>query len=598
MFIDLKHGEENTDDFDVDSATPFKYLRDIGPDGRLPPGQTTVEALDALGDAMVDPNPNNSDPKPEQTSTIPTIYTYWAQFIDHELTARTDRDTEVSNITAANLTPLDRSTVENKLLNRRTPALELDAVYGDGLPGAHGIKTRLSRLRRIDLAGRLRDGAKLRIGKNVVTTKVGDPKTDPTAGLPVGTVPPPTDDLHRDLPRIGQLLDLGVVKLEDFPEELRKQDTFRKRAFIADPRNDENLVVAQFHVAMLRFHNAVVDWLRFKGLRVDPPGHNDLFEDAQRLVRWTFQWLVVNDFMKTLLKPEVVDAVVKSRASAYFQRAGDHREPYMPLEFSVACYRFGHSMVREFYDYNRNFGRRTEDEVVTPGFVIPNASLSLLFLFTGKSARPFGADPKAAPNSLPHNWIIEWPRFDGSTNLSQRTTRKIDTHLEPTLGVLPNEGQTAPGPDIKTLLQQLARRNLRRGFHLSLPTGQALATALDIPPLTSAQLSTGNAPNVATALTKGNFLERTPLWFYTLKEAEVLEGGNRLGPLGSRIVAETLIGVLLADPESYLVKNPMWDPSKPVFGTGGPLKLADGRTIKKISDLLEFAGVRPPAGQT
>lgn len=589
MFIDFKHGDDGiSEDFDPDSSTPFRYLiKDVGAAGQLPVGQTTVDALDKLGDAMVDAATEDplQEPKPDQSSKIPTIYTYWAQFIDHELTARTDRDTTVANITpdAAKLVPADRALVERALFNRRTPALELDCVYGEGLPGLHGVKSRLAKGRRFDLASKLRDGAKLRIGTAEVTN-------DGETGQPLGPVPPLANDLNRDLPRIGALLDLGLVKPEDFPEALRKLPTFRKRAFIADPRNDENLVVAQFHVALLRFHNAVVDALRFKGPRFDPPGHSDLFEDAQRLTRWTFQWLVVNDFMKTLLKPEVVESVIASRAKTYFKRAGESKDPYMPLEFSVACYRFGHSMIREFYDYNRNFGRKTEQEApIVPGFVRPNASLNLLFLFTGKNANPFAG----LADTLPHNWIIEWPRFDGSTELSLRTTRKIDTHIEAPLGTLLNEGAGA-APPVDVLLKQLARRNLRRGYLLALPTGQALATALDIPPLTAAEIGAGNKPAVDAALQAGGFLERTPLWFYTLKEAELLEGGERLGPLASRVVAETLIGALLADPESYLVKKPDWNPSQGIIGTGGPLKLRSGRTIQKIADLLEFAGVKPP----
>ena len=72
------------------------------------------------------------------------IYTYWSQFIDHELTARTDRTSEVSDITVdvADLKPVDRTTVEKDLLNRRTPALELDCLYGDGIPGQCGEKSR------------------------------------------------------------------------------------------------------------------------------------------------------------------------------------------------------------------------------------------------------------------------------------------------------------------------------------------------------------------------------------------------------------------------------------------------------------------------
>ena len=126
------------------------------------------------------------------------------------------------------------------------------------------------------------------------------------------------------------------------------------------------------------------------------------------------------------------------------------------------------------------------------------------------------------------------------------------------------------------------------------PGIMAVAHALGVEPLSRDELSQDSSENMKQALEQGGFFERTPLWFYVLKEAEVREGGERLGEVGSRLVAETVIGVLLNDPESYLSKDASWDPSKKTPGSGGPLKLSDGRTIKKIGDLLEFAGVKPP----
>lgn len=159
--------------------------------------------------------------------------------------------------------------------------------------------------------------------------------------------------------------------------------------------------------------------------------------------------------------------------------------------------------------------------------------------------------------------------------------------------MLANEGNPPPPLDarINELLKHLARRNLRRGYQPSLPTGQALARVSGAQPLSADELRQGNGDALNQALEEGGFLERTPLWFYILKEAEVREGGERLGELGSRIVAETIIGVLLADPESYLSRNPDWNPSQPTPEAGGPLQLPDGRNIETISDLLRFSGV-------
>jgi hypothetical protein len=630
MFFELKHGgqalvqvtdsksealakradivtpQQAGDDFDPDTMTPFRYLIDTA-DARdlLPVSPDTVKALDDLGAALIQPPlDDRQDDNPD--STIPPIFTYWSQFIDHELTARTDRTSEVSDITLDDVNLKPAAKVEQNLFNRRTPALELDCLYGDGPPGSYGDRVRKARDRNVQLARKMRDGAKMRIGVAEVVNagptrrgqNAGDPPVpNPDAGKPVGPLPPPATDLNRDLPRIGALLALGVVKPDDFPESLRNNPTFEQRAFIGDPRNDENLVVAQFHVALLRFHNAVVDWLLYKDPRPDRRNTEELFEDARRIVRWTFQWLTVNQFLKTVLQPDVVDRVLEERAPLYQKRLKGHGVPYMPLEFSVACYRFGHTMVRNVYDYNRNFGRKPEGG---PGFAIPNASLNLLFLFTGKSPRPFGGNTQ----TLPHNWIIEWDRFDGtsehdgSDGQPARLARKLDTHLAPRLGAMPNEGND-PIADasadeqarINGLLKHLARRNLRRGYQLSMPTGQALARAAGVEPLTKEELGKDNNNDVNAAMQKGDFFERTPLWFYILKEAETRGEGQRLGPLGSRIVAETIIGVLLNDPESYLSRDRNWDPSKSTPGAGGPLKLPNGRTIGAISDLLRFAGV-------
>lgn len=599
--------EQAGDGFDPDTMTPFRYMIETDrAEDLLPVGLETVRALDALGEAMAAVRPPAravDDPDVNPDSAIPPVFTYWSQFIDHELTARTDRDESVSDITVddAALKPADRRTVERALLNRRTPALELDCVYGDGPPGRLGRWLRHRRERNLALARRLRDGARMRVGTAEVVT---DPQ-----GRPVGAVPPREDDLERDLPRIGVLLAAGVVRGEDFPETLRDSPTFEQRAFIGDPRNDENLVVAQFHVAMLRFHNAVVDWLQADDPHRDGRDVDGLFEDARRIVRWTFQWLTVNQFLRTLLRPDVLDRVLAEGAPLYRRRLGDARGPYMPIEFSAACYRFGHSMVRNVYDYNRNFGR--QEGAGQP--LLPTATLDLLFLFTGQSRTPFDPSRESPPTPptpkvLPHNWIIEWDRFDGSSprggddGQPARFARKIDTQLAPRLGDMPNEGAPDEGaPEgaeeaernarFLKLLKHLARRNLRRGYQLSLPTGQALAREIGVRPLTRDEVGGGDVPGVRQALEQGGFLDRTPLWFYVLKEAEVREGGRRLGEVGSRVVAETFVGVLLADPESYLSQARAWNPSQPTPRTRRPVELPDGRAIATIHDLLVFAGV-------
>ena len=296
-----------------------------------------------------------------------------------------------------------------------------------------------------------------------------------------------------------------------------------------------------------------------------------MFERARQLTRWHYQWLVANDYLKTVTLPGVADKILLGGNKHYSPR---HGEVYMPLEFSVAGYRFGHSMVRAVYDYNRNFGR--------PGRSLPNASFFLLFLFTGNARRPFGG----ATDVLPFNWIIEWDRmvFKGD-RFPDHFARKIETRLAPPLRDLSNRGND-PGlpPAAVQILKRLATSNLLRGYLLALPTGQAVAEAMGVPVLSDDQLQQDNNAVVNDALRDGGFLERTPLWYYLLKEAEVHASGNSLGELGSRIVCETLIGQLRADPDSYLNEGRGWTPDQGV-------RLANGDPIVTIADFLRFAGV-------
>jgi hypothetical protein len=123
-----------------------------------------------------------------------------------------------------------------------------------------------------------------------------------------------------------------------------------------------------------------------------------------------------------------------------------------------------------------------------------------------------------------------------------------------------------------------------RGYLLSLPTGQSMAQAMGVPVLSETELRQNNSDAVNAALEQGGFLQRTPLWYYVLKEAEVRANGNSLGDLGSRLVCETIIGLLVNDRNSYLNQRGGWDPSEGV-------KLDNGDPIVTIRDFLTFAGV-------
>lgn len=506
-------------------STPFGYLfpelADNFPAAHLDaePAEQTVRALKALGAAMVEqPAGDGGD------STLPPILTYWGQFVDHDLTANTDRNDDIS-ITLDELRPLRPQQVVEQLVNLREPRLNLDSVYGNG-PKASGQPEQVPY-----------DGNKFVIGEQLTET------SRPIPGF--------------DLPRVD------------------------REAQIGDGRNDENLIVAQLHVAFLKFHNNVVDWLAERGV--------DDFERARELTTWHYQVATVENFLKQIADPNIVDGLLDGTIPPVFQP--DEANPFMPLEFSVAAYRFGHSMVRGAYDWNQNFGAPVDGGTNTRN----DATLEQLFRFTGRgglSARPDEPNP-----TLPDNWPAQFERLTGAepkpddleNRFQNRVARKIDTHLAPPLADLLNEGNDAAteSEQIRRLLKRLAVRNLLRGYRLAIPTGQSVAAELGVVPLTSTKLTAGGGPVADALLDNPELLRDTPLWFYVLKEAELSEfgDGNRLGPVGSRIVAETFIGQLKADPASYLRKN--FDPSN-----DGVTK-EDGGEVRTIIDFLQFAGMHP-----
>jgi hypothetical protein len=529
-----------------DATTSFDYLlRGLAarhPESHLPEGEHLDETRDALmrlGAAMIEPA---VPPTPSRDSTIPSIYTYWGQFIDHDITLNTNGpddgtgphgDQALGDVVSEPFRTFEPGVVRRSLHNGRVPLLDLDSLYGSGprFEGENDYGTTRSE------AAYVPGSPKLRLGR--ISTE------------PIGqfSLVAPGDDPQRDLPR-------------------STEPGSERMPLIPDSRNDENLVVAQFHVAMIRFHNAAVDWVADH----EPwfaTTERELFDRAQQLVRFHCQWLVVNDYLRTLTKPGVLDSVLATGPSL-FRPA---RRVAMPLEFAVAAFRFGHSMVRGAYDFNVNFTRNG------PGGV---ATLEDLFRFTGNGGlAPEGLGPFPA---LPSNWPVEWSRLtDKGDPATFRMARKIDPFLADGLGDMLNEGNAAAEP-IRALLKHLAQRNLLRGYMLAIPTGEAVAAELRARPLTPEQLRRNASPEVVAAL---DALDGTPLWYYVLKEAEVQGNGNFLGEVGSRILVETFTYLLRLDDESFMRRPGRdWTPAQGV-------RFEDRRLITTLPDLLAFAGVFP-----
>jgi hypothetical protein len=491
----------------------------------LPTSRQTRDALVDLGRTMHDPgSPNPPD------SSIPAAYTYFGQFVDHDSTLETtssgtgQTEGDLAALLAENLAPLALEAITDTLRNLRTGTLDLDTVYGPPAP---------------------RDDDEMELG--IVTALGNQP-------IPGARPARAQDDPFQDLPR----------------EPRSSVNAHDRAALIGDPRNDENLIVAQLHVAFLRAHNELVR----QGKR---------FAQAQRLLRQHYQHLVVHDFLPRIADQHIVDNILQHGNQFYKPR---QRGFFMPLEYTVAAFRFGHTMVRAGYRFNLNGG----------------LSLAQLFELTALKGQLFPTGPPPPPPegypTLPENAIIEWENIIDAGGGGPQPARPLDTQLVEPLFELRNlTGGIEPGDGAR-----LAVRNLLRGYLLRMPTGQAVARALGRAPLTPAQIEAvanqvplrpDPPPGTETqvdVLRRAGFLERTPLWYYILAEAaapqtagagEAAGGGReRLGPVGSTLVAEVLIGLVRRSKDSILDRA-HWRPSLPSTQPGK----------FELVDLLRFAKV-------
>lgn len=448
--------------------------------------------LGNLGDLMGNPLRETAP-----DSNIPAGFTYFGQFVDHDVTF------DVSST-------INSATDANTINNMRTPALDLDSLYGRG-PALEPY------LYSFPSAGP--DTAiKFQLGTNSPGTPGGPGGSAGIGGMQIQT--------DFDVPRIHNPLNPAASS---------------NTAIIGDPRNDENLIITQFHHTMLKFHNQVVDLLVLAAFS------GDIFVEAKKIVTHHYQWAVVNDFLKRVCGTTAVNNALAGVVAAV-------GSPFrMPVEFAVAAYRFGHSMIRDNYWVNFRF---------------PFASLAEVFQFNRNPNLP-----------VLSQWVVDFNAFfdTGVVVPVNNKARKIDS-------VLANGLESIPGGS--GIMAILATRNLRRGLALGLPSGQAMAISFGIPPLTTAQLTQGLPPDEIILLNAsgGILLQKTPLWYYVLREANVLGAGNKLGPVGAKIVADTFVRMLKRDATSYLNVPGGFTPMLPSVSAGN----------FTVADLVIFAGVTQP----
>jgi hypothetical protein len=409
-----------------------------------------LETLKALAGAMIE-RPGTFNP----STTIPAGFTYFGQFVDHDLTFDPT-------------STLGRRNLPGELPDFRSPRLDLDSLYGSGpMDDAFMYDWETDEDR----------GVKLLVGHN--------PKR-----------PEGPEFTAEDLPRNEQ-----------------------ERALTGDPRNDENVIIAQLALLFIRFHNKVVDLVRTEN--GDNMSSAELFVEAQQRVRWHYQWIVKHEFLPLIVSNDLVD--VQPSHFRWNRETG----PPMPVEFAVAAFRFGHSMVRNDYKLNDRH---------------PNVPVFVPRVKSGPTLEGF--------RRLRRELEIEWKHFfpiDPATR--PQMSMRIDASLAEQLAHLPPDGALLPF------------LNLRRGNALGLPRGDAVAKKLEVTPLSKAELLAA-LPRNADERAREYVVDQSPLWYYVLSEARARgDGGLRLGPTGGRIVAEVINGLLQADPNSYVSVNPGWTPT-------------------------------------
>ena len=482
---------------DAADAPPFRFSR-MGPSGA---GKQIGEGAALKVGREMAAGGGGSGP-------IPAGFTYLGQFIDHDLTF--DKTTVM----------LGQNVSPAQMLQGRSPALDLDSLYGAGPGDPESAKF-------------YKDDRHLKMGKTLAA-----------GGFP--------GKAGFDLPRgLG-----NTVKK-------------KRKAVIPDPRNDENLAVAQTHLAMIRFHNRIVDTLPSSV----PPAQR--FATARELAVKHYQWMIRTDYLPRICAPGIVKNVFDNGRKVFEKNAVPTDVPTMPLEFSVAAFRLGHSMIRAAYNWNKAFD-------------FDSGILEWLFIFSA------GGGDLGFNERLAADWTADFRRLYDFTEANKpglkappgRSNRamRIDTTLVDPLKTLPPEtfgGNTNMPFDDKR--RNLAFRNLMRARMVKLATGQQMATfmknrGVNVTKLTKAQIRDGKNGADLSLLTQSQreaFLKDTPLWFYVLREAEF--GGGRLKGVGGRIVAETFHRAIEGS-EHSIVRDTAFKPS-----------LGPNNSTFRMVDLLLFA---------
>ncbi|MDQ6434249.1 peroxidase family protein [Mesorhizobium sp. LHD-90] len=496
--------------------------------------ERTQEAISAISSRMLGPI------DPSDVSDIPSAFTYFGQFVFHDMV--------FSRIFGAPA----REVGERPMRNASSGSIDLSGLYGRGpVVDPH-----------------LYDWASA-TDPTLCRFPLGLPAvSDRTVNLPVdGTV-----ERARDLPRIDGAGGYMSVCGRKAPY----------RPLVADPRNDDNLILSQLHCTLMQVHNRLID-VQMKRQAVSP---KDAFERARAYLTSAYRRVVVDDYLRRILFGPVWEHFFKGED---FHGPGlASLEPLadLPLEFSFGASRFAHAMVRDRYRVNQTFDGDPS---------------SLREVLSFSSQRPNGDVPIRA------NWAVDWHRFaelGGAGDLVK--ARRISPFLTYELAVVKHAA------DLDGTPRSIAFMDCWRCYHLGLPSGQRVAAAVaaalprecgEVKVLTGSdmlptqkcrQRHSFHAAELERALqAHPQFLEETPLSYYVLQEASLLgDDGNHLGPVGSYVIAATVAAALFNASDSEIHVQLPWAVKPRTLA--GLLSLADERLVpdETLNGYLERT-VRP-----
>jgi len=350
---------------------------------------------------------------------------------------------------------------------------------------------------------------------------------------------------------LGQTEALSSPRIPSTPDDFYRRDW---KPMLADPRNDQHLIIAQLHIVFLQFHNRMVDHLKRDVFAEQALPNETIFETARRLTVSHYQWIVRNEFVKYFVLPDVLRDL-EQNGPRLFKTNGTM--PALPIEFTQAAFRFGHSVVQRQYEINQWVGLVRLSDLVRK---------------------------KERNAALPANRVVDWDRFTKTWGGNANFAENIDPLISEDMFDLPAAAMPVPWTINPPPLPEMT---LVRGSRVGLPSGQEACRLAGLSPLRDEQVGFDRDDNGFLGARGLN--EKTPLWYYLLREAELLgirkfRGGECLGPLGSRVVGEVLLGVMNSDPDHYLNVDPNWRPLSVVFGG-----VSERRRIDTLRKFIAFA---------